>query len=55
MRVTGFSEHDSVPWEALPGRMERLESGEYRLTERRWRLPLSYTLKAVKEPVRAQP
>jgi SAM-dependent methyltransferase len=54
VRVTGLSEHDSVPWEALPGRMERLESGEYRLTERRWRLPLSYTLQAVKEPVRAQ-
>jgi len=49
MRVTGLAEHDSAPWEALPGRMEKLDSGEYRLTERRERLPLSYTLQAVKE------
>ena len=25
MDLTGFVEHDSVPWEALPGQMERIE------------------------------
>lgn len=46
--VTGLTEHDSVPWDALPGRMERLDSGEYRLQEQPWRLAASYTLQAVK-------
>jgi SAM-dependent methyltransferase len=50
LRLTGLVEHDSVPWEALPGRMERLESGEFRLADRPWRLAHSYTLQAVKEP-----
>lgn len=49
MRITAFAEHDSAPWDALPGRMERLGSGEYRLRERCWRLPLTYTLQAIKE------
>jgi SAM-dependent methyltransferase len=49
MRVTGFVEHDSVPWEALPGQMERLQTGEFRLRERPERLACSYTLQAVKE------
>jgi len=48
MEITMLVEHDSVPWEALPGRMERAGGGEWRLTERPWRLPLSYTLQAVK-------
>ena len=43
-------EHDSVPWEALPGRMERDEGGEYRLTAHAERLPLTYTLQAVMRP-----
>lgn len=47
MRVTGLVEHDSVPWEALPGQMERLPGGEWRLADRPWRLPHSYTLQAV--------
>jgi SAM-dependent methyltransferase len=50
LRITGLAEHDSVPWDALPGRMEKLESGEFRLTDRPWRLAHSYTLQAVKEP-----
>jgi SAM-dependent methyltransferase len=50
LRLTGLVEHDSVPWEALPGRMERLPSGEWRLADRPWRLPHSYTLQAVKGP-----
>lgn len=39
-------EHDSVPWEALPGMMELDEVGEYRLRERPERLPASFTLAA---------
>jgi SAM-dependent methyltransferase len=50
MELTGLTEHDSVPWEALPGQMERLASGEWRLADRPWRLPHSYTLQAVKRP-----
>lgn len=45
--VTGLVEHDSVPWEALPGQMELLPGGEWRLADRPWRLPHSYTLTAV--------
>jgi SAM-dependent methyltransferase len=48
MDLTMLVEHDSVPWEALPGRMERLEHGEWRLAERPERLAHSYTLQAVK-------
>ena len=44
--LTALVEHDSVPWEALPGQMERLEGGEWRLADRPWRLPHSYTLQA---------
>lgn len=47
LRITGLVEHDSVPWEALPGLMERLPNGEWRLVDRPWRLPHSYTLQAV--------
>ena len=47
--ITGLTEHDSVPWDALPGRMEQLEGGEYRLADRPWRLAHSYTLQAVKD------
>ena len=39
-------EHDSCPWEALPGKMAEGEDGEWRLLERPERLPLTYTLKA---------
>ena len=44
--VTALVEHDSVPWEALPGQMERLDGDEWRLADRPWRLPHSYTLQA---------
>jgi len=50
MRLTMLVEHDSVPWPALPGQMERLDNGEWRLVERPWRLPHSYTLQAIKRP-----
>ena len=48
MAITALTEHESVPWEALPGLMELADDGEWRLKERRWRLPLTYTLQAVK-------
>ena len=50
LSITAFEEHDSVPWEALQGQMERVELGEWRLADRPWRLPHSYTLQAVKGP-----
>lgn len=46
MHLTGLEEHDSAPWEAFPGRMERLGNGEWRLADRPWRLPHTYTLQA---------
>ncbi len=48
MQLTGLVEHDSVPWEALPGQMTRGELDEWRLTDSPWRLAASYTLQAVK-------
>ena len=48
MQITGLTEHDSVPWEALPGKMESIGDGEWRLADQPWRLPHSYTLQAVK-------
>lgn len=48
LQLTQLVEHDSVPWEALPGRMELDERYEWRLREHRDRLPLSYTLQAIK-------
>ncbi|AQT79996.1 SAM-dependent methyltransferase [Mycolicibacterium litorale] len=47
LRLTMLVEHDSVPWDALPGRMHNVD-GEWHLTEHPERLPLSYTLQAVK-------
>ncbi len=48
MQLTGLVEHDSVPWEALPGQMEKGELGEWRVADRPWRLACSYTLQATK-------
>ena len=48
MTITGLVEHTSVPWEALPGQMEQIDGGEWRLEDRPERLPHSYTLQAVK-------
>lgn len=46
LAITGFEEHDSVPWDALPGMMEPIGGGEYRLVDRPERLAASYTLQA---------
>jgi SAM-dependent methyltransferase len=48
MHLTSLVEHDSVPYEAFPGQMEHLDNGEWRLRDRPWRLPHTYTLQAVK-------
>jgi SAM-dependent methyltransferase len=48
MKLTGLAEHDSVPWEALPGQMEQIGGGEWRLADRPWRLAHSYTLQATR-------
>jgi SAM-dependent methyltransferase len=48
LQLTMLVEHDRVPWDALPGMMERLKDGEYRLADRPERLPHTYTLQAVK-------
>ncbi len=48
MELTDLAEHDSVPWDAMPGQMERIGGGEWRLIDRPWRLPHTYTLQAVK-------
>jgi SAM-dependent methyltransferase len=47
LRLTMLVEHDSVPWDALPGQMERIAGDEYRLLDRPWRLAHTYTLQAV--------
>ena len=39
-------EHESVPWNALPGQMHEGPDGEWRLVDRPWRLAASYTLQA---------
>lgn len=46
MQLTELVEHDSVPWQALPGHMSQDEHGEWRLIERPWRLAASFTLQA---------
>jgi SAM-dependent methyltransferase len=48
LRLTMLVEHDSVPWNALPGQMDRLPRNEFRITDRPNRLPHTYTLQAVK-------
>ena len=49
MTLTTLVEHDSVPWDALPGHMVCEELGEWRLRQGRERLPLTYTLVAVRD------
>jgi len=49
LTVTSLVEHDSIPWDAFPGQMDALPTGEFRISDRPWRLAHSYTLQAVKE------
>lgn len=47
--ITMFEEHESLPWNAFaPGAMAKDDDGEWRLIDRPERLPLSYTLQAIK-------
>jgi SAM-dependent methyltransferase len=46
LQVTALEEHDSVPWDAMPGQMTPIGGGEFRLTDRPERLAHSYTLQA---------
>ena len=48
MQLTTLVEHDSVPWEAIPGAMERTTTKEWRLADRPARLAHTYTLRAVR-------
>lgn len=48
LTLTGLTEHDTIPWQPFPGRMKRVELDEWRLVDRPWRLPLTYTLQARK-------
>ncbi len=48
LEVIGLTEHRSLPWEALPGRMVRGVHEEWSLVEHGDRLPLSFTLQARK-------
>ncbi|WP_336992309.1 class I SAM-dependent methyltransferase [Leucobacter sp. VD1] len=51
LRIDLLVEHDSVPWEALPGQMVLRPGGEWALAERSGVMPLSYTLRASKARV----
>jgi SAM-dependent methyltransferase len=48
MEITMLEEHDSAPWNALTGMTVKDEHGEWRLADRPWRLPQTYTLQARK-------
>lgn len=48
IQLTSLEEHDTVPWEALPGQMCQADVNEWRLARGGERLPLSYTLQAIK-------
>jgi len=50
LTLAGLAEHDSVPWDALPGMMAEAADGEFRLADRPERLAASFTLQAVKRP-----
>lgn len=48
MQITGFVEHDSVPWNVAGDAMVEGDDGEFRLREQPERLPCTFTLQAVK-------
>jgi SAM-dependent methyltransferase len=49
LRLTMLIEHDSVPWNAVPGQMVERPDGEWALRAEPSPAPLSYTLQAVRE------
>jgi hypothetical protein len=49
LNLTMLVEHQSAPLEIQGFQMERADDG-WRLTDRPWRLPLTYTVRAVKPP-----
>ncbi len=46
MELTLLEEHQSVPWDAIPGQMTDIGGGEMQLKDRPERLPHAYTLQA---------
>jgi SAM-dependent methyltransferase len=48
LELFALEEHDTVPWNALPGQMHDTGRGEFQLTDRPERLPHTYTLQARK-------
>ena len=55
LRITGLAEHDTIPWNALPGLMEPvsglgLAGSEWRLIGNPARIPCTFTLQAAKDP-----
>ena len=48
LTLTMLVEHDSVPWEALPGQMVERADGEFALGSLAGVAPLSYTIQATK-------
>jgi SAM-dependent methyltransferase len=48
LELTALEEHDTVPWNALPGQMHDTGGGEFQLSDRPERLPHTYTLQARK-------
>jgi SAM-dependent methyltransferase len=47
MELTMLVDHDSAPNNMLDGQMEEIGDGEWRLIDRPWRVPHTYTLQAV--------
>lgn len=48
LALAAIEEHDSVPWDFLPGATVQDGRGEFRLRHRPERLAASYTLRALK-------
>ena len=48
MELTMLTEHDSGPNNTREGQMEEIGAGEWRLVDRPWRVPHTYTLQAIK-------
>ena len=48
LRLDALVEHDTVAWDPFPDHFDSLPNGEFRLRDRPWRLPHTYTIKATK-------